>query len=329
MYKQDSPKYYIYNPDNGKRGKFVETVKSDEPKFVGPATDPIKMTFLRTNPFLYNPETALFPVLSIEEFLVNTGRQEIPFGDVIRNPDFTYGKRKKIIKKAFKTWNKDYNSQKDTAFIENDKTVEVIGEVSSLKFSLKSKLLLCFLFIFTVLVVGTNSYIWSRFTSSPIGSYFHRILLGMYESSTWLKVIGNLSVYIILVSIFYSFIYSLISRDFSRNYRLAQSYLDRSERTISRSYKKKWRKARKYYLKSISKTKNPYFPPLEIESVQEGEINIAVFKQICQVLVDRAYKYKKSKPFITGLKNVLMTLCIVGAGILFVFIIFNLILSIF
>jgi hypothetical protein len=102
MYKQDSPKYYIYNPDNGKRGKFVETVKSDEPKFVGPATDPIKMTFLRTNPFLYNPETALFPVLSIEEFLVNTGRQEIPFGDVIRNPDFTYGKRKKIIKKAFR-----------------------------------------------------------------------------------------------------------------------------------------------------------------------------------------------------------------------------------
>lgn len=329
MFKQQaSPKYYVYNPD-GKQKKFVETSAIDIPDFVGPQIDPAKQRFLKTNPFLYNPETADFPVLSIEDFLVKVGKNEIALGDVIRNPEISYSKRRRIIKNAFRLWNKDYNNKKNSAFIDNERTVEVISEVTSLKFSWKSKLLLAVLLFFTVFMIGFNSYLWDKFSLTIVGNYFYLVINRMYTATAWLRVVGNLSVYLILITIFYSLIYNLISKDFSKNYRLAKTYLDRSENNISQSYKKRWRKARSYYLRAIKKHKNLYFPPLDIGSVQEGQMNIAIFQQICQSLIDRAYKYKKTKPIIKFFKHTLMILCIAGAGTLFIFLIYNIILSIF
>lgn len=321
-----SPKYYIYDDSEG-NGRFVETTYEDE-SFVVEA-DPLKTEYLRTNPFLYNPEKAKFPIFSIEDFLIKVGKEEMAFGDAIRNSEFSLLKRRRIVKKAFRTWNKSYSMAKTATFSESDKMVEVIGEVSALKFSWKLKLILCLLFVLTLFLSEINSYLWQSFALTRFGNYFHNVLFNMYSENIWLKTVGNLTVYIILFTIFYSSFYSMISRDFSRNYRLAQKYLDSSERSISRSYKKRWKNARRYYLKALRSYKTPYFPPLNIEEIQEGELNIDVFKQICQVLVDRAYKYKKSKPVLNVLKTVLMFLSISGSGTILVFTVFNMILSIF
>lgn len=306
-------------------------VKKEASQSINPLTsiDSGKATFLRGNPFLYNPQTAVYQINSLEEYLIKAGRIEMAFGDVIRNPEFSDSKRRKYVKKAFRKWNKDYNSKKKIAFSENDKIVEVIGEISYLKFSWKMKILLYFLFIFLLIVVGSSSYIWTFFARSSVGLYFQNVLNDLYSSFAWLQIVGNLSIYIILTSIFYASIYSIISKDFSKNYQLAQSYLNRSEKTISRTYTKKFRKARKYYLSHMRKRKNKYYPPLGIEEIQEGDMSIDIFRQICQVLVERSYRYKKSKPFVVGFRNVLILLSIAGAACLFVFLVYGMILTIF
>lgn len=328
MNKDYVSKYNVYEMQEGKPGKYVK-VKDDVTNNPYSNADPVKTSFLRGNPFMYNPETALYKITSLEEYLIPVKKSEIAFGDAIRNPQLSESKRKKLIKKAFKIWNKDYLKQKAIAFTENDKIVEVIGEVSYLKFSWKSRILLYALFVFSLLMMGVNSRIWEFFARSGIGTYFHNLLLDLYQRFGWLKTIGSFSIYIILLSIFYASVYSIISRDFAKNYRLAQSYLDRSEKTISRSYRSRWKKARKYYLSFIRKKNNLYFPPLEISSVQEGQVNIAIFKEICQVLVDRAYKFKKSKPFIIAFRNIFIFLSIGLAATLFAFLIYGLILFIF
>ncbi|MGI6768027.1 MAG: hypothetical protein ACOX43_02890 [Bacilli bacterium] len=327
MNKKASPKYYIYAESEGKNGRFVETTY-EEKKYVI-EEDPLKTAYLKTNPFLYNPKKAQFPIFSIEDFLIKVGKEEMAFGDAIRNTEFSLPKRRRIVKKAFRTWNKSYSIAKTATFSESDKMVEVIGEVSGLKFSWKLKLLLCCLFVVTLFLNEINSYLWKSFTLTGFGNYFQNVLMNMYSENVWLKIVGNLTVYIILFTIFFSSIYSLISKDFSRNYRLAQKYLDSSERSISRSYNKRWKNARRYYLKALRNSKRPYFPPLDIEEIQEGELNIDVFKQICQVLVERAYKYKKSKPVLNVLRNVLMFISIVGSGTILIFTVIHMVLSIF
>ncbi|NLD26232.1 MAG: hypothetical protein GX661_02605 [Acholeplasmataceae bacterium] len=324
----NASKYNVYEIKDGKPGKYVK-VRNDEIENPIGNIDPVKASFLRGNPFMYNPETVLYKITSLEEYTIPIKKKEMAFGDAIRNPQFSVSKRRKLIKTAFKTWNKDYLKQKNNAFTENDKIVEIIGDVSYLKFSWKIRILLYALFLFSILMMGINSQLWDFFARSSVGSYFRNVLMNLYQSFEWLKIIGNIAIYIILLSIFYASIYSIISRDFAKNYRLAQSYLDRSETTISRSYRNRWKRARRYYLSSIKKKKSLYFPPLDISAVQEGQINITIFKEICQVLVDRAYKFKKSKPFIIAFRNIIIFLSIGLAATLFVFLIYGLIMSIF
>ena len=69
----------------------------------------------------------------------------------------------------------------------------------------------------------------------------------------------------------------------------------------------------------MRKRKNKYYPPLGIEEIQEGDMSIDIFRQICQVLVERSYRYKKSKPFVVGFRNVLILLSIAGAACLLCF----------
>ena len=51
----------------------------------------------------------------------------------------------------------------------------------------------------------------------------------MYQNFSWLKIVGNVGIYISLTLIFYSTIYSFIIKDFRKNYKLAQDFLTSSE----------------------------------------------------------------------------------------------------
>lgn len=293
------------------------------------SSETLLTNYLYTNPFLYNPETTNVVVHSIEDFMIAVKSDNIALGDVVRNPKYSPHQRKKIINKAFKNWRKEYLVKKNQTFKENDKVVEIIGEISYLDYSWKTKLIIGLIFVLLLFLVVTDSLIWNLIKQGSFGYLFYNSLVMMYENMNWLKLLGNIGIYLSLILIFYSTIYSFIIRDFRKNYKLAQSFLTNSEVTISREFNKKYRKARKYYVKRVNNKKYPFFPPLSIEEVQEGKVNITIFNEICKATIDRAYIVKKSKPYITAMKKILQFSGFACAGIIVVMSIYNLIINIF
>jgi hypothetical protein len=288
-----------------------------------------KLQFLKGNPFLYNPATAPYQISSLEDYIISAKKEDIAFGDVIRNPRFSPRTRKKILKKAFKTWNKDYSEKKSVAFTESDKLIDVIGEVKYLQYSWKMKLISIVLFFVMLFIIGTDSYLWERLKMGSFGYFLSQALIQMFETSYFLKAIANITIYVILILIFYLTAYGYISKDFRRNYQLSQEYLKESEKKISFEYRRKFRKARRYYLSLINRKKQPYFAPLSIEEIEEGEVNITTFNTICKVTVDRAYRFKKQKPYIIFVKNILLLASIVGSLVVFAFSVYHILLNIF
>lgn len=285
--------------------------------------------YLYTNPFLYNPDTTDVVVHSIEDFMVDIKNEKIAFGDVIRNPRFKPKQRKKIIKKAFKSWKEDYLFKKNQTFKENDKVVEIIGELKFFEYSWKTKLIIALVFLFLLFLVVTDSFIWNQLKQFNVGYIVYKSITTMYEKTSWLKIVGNVGIYVNLVLIFYSSIYAFIIRDFKNNYKLAQSFLNSSEKTISREFKRKFKKAKNYYLKRVNNNKYPFFPPLSIEEVQEGKMNITIFNEICKATIDRAYVVKKTKPYIKALNVILQFSGYACLGIILSMSIYNIILNIF
>lgn len=291
-------------------------------------TDSAKMLFLRGNPFMYNSKTTAYPITSLEEYLIKVRKQEMAFGDVLRNPEFTRRKRRKLIKQAFQTWDKQYNSQKKTVFTENEKTVDVIGDVNFMKISLGMKILIIFLFTLMIFMISTDSFLWERIAQRNFGFKIYNLLIGIFEGALWLRIVGNLTVYLLILFIFYAAIYTLISTNYVKEYKMAQDYLKRSEKTISRQYKKKYQKARKYYLSYIN-SKKQFIAPMDIKAVEEGQVNIATFDRVRQVTVDRAYKLKKSRPIYVGIKNIFLFLSVGGSATVIGYALFKMILSVF
>lgn len=261
--------------------------------------------YLHSNPFLYNPELNPLIVYSIEDFIVHYKYEKYALGDVIRNPKFTIRQRKKIVKRSFGDWKKEYNLKKNKAFKENDKVIEVIGDVTYIEYTFIQKILLLLVFIGLLFLVVTDSLIWSWIKTGGFGYNIYQTIYNMYIDMPWLKIVGNVGIYLSLLLIFFSIIYTIIIKDFRKNYALAQSFLTNSESSISRDFNKKYKKARRYYLKRVDNVKHPYFPPLEMEEVQEGKMNITIFKDICDSIIDRAYKIKKMKPYIVFLKKII------------------------
>mgnify|MGYP000872857325 CR=1 FL=1 len=339
MHKDVFPKIQVYEP--GKNNKFVKST-SDHPHLdeIGPAVnlfeangvvqnDSAQTAFLRGNPFLYNSKTSPYQAFSIEDYLIKIKKEEIAFGDVVRNPRFSTYKRRRIVKRAFKTWNNDYLFKKKTTFKENEKVVEIIGEINYLKFPTKLKIILYCMFALLLFLVGTKSFLWGKMIHGNFGYHVNSTLIKMWSSKYYMVIVANISIYLTLLLIFFSTIYTFIIKDFRRNYHLAQNFLENSEVTISRDYQKKYRRARLYYLKNINKKKRPYFPPLDISEVEEGEVNIQIFNDICQATINRAYFVKKSKPYLIAVKNILVYLSMGGSIFVIVMTLYYLVISFF
>src|SRR5690606_32470412 len=119
--------------------------------------------------------------------------------DVVRNPKYSPHQRKKIINKAFKNWRKEYLVKKNQTFKENDKVVEIIGEISYLDYSWKTKLIIGLIFVLLLFLVVTDSLIWNLIKQGSFGYLFYNSLVMMYENMNWLKLLGNIGIYLSLI----------------------------------------------------------------------------------------------------------------------------------
>jgi len=270
---------------------------------------------LRGNPFLYK-DNRNSEIYSIEDFLVVYKRKEILLGEVIRNNNYPLKTRKRIFKKAFKLWYKDYTKKKNQTFRENFRTIEVIKGIGNVKFPVLMELAIWIMFIAMIFIIGIDSQLWNNISSGNFGLFLQTALNSMYNSSPWLKTIGYATVYILMVLIVYSLFFHTVIKDYKRYYQKSRCYLDDSENQINRDFKKKRKKVYKYYKRNLKKN-NPYFPPLSIKEVQEGEVNIATFNTISKATVNKSYRLMKFEPILKYIKKILLFLCI--GGFLFVY----------
>ena len=290
--------------------------------------DEAKAIFLRSNPFMYNSKTAAYHVDSLEEFLVKVKKDEYALGDIVRNPEFTKSKKKRLVKKAFKDWDKQYSTQKRTVFNESDRTIEVIGDVNFMNIPFGMKLLIIFLFALMVFIISQDSFMWDKIAQSNFGLKIHQGFVDLFNTSSWLSMVANLTVYVLVVFIFFTTIYSMVSTDFVKDHKLAVAYLKKSEKTINRNYKKKFQKARAYYLGMVS-AKKRFNPPYDVKNVEEGHVNITTFESIRKVAIDRAYLLKKRRPLYVGLKNIFLFLSVGGALTVIGYSLFKIVISLF
>jgi hypothetical protein len=290
--------------------------------------DPARIQFLRGNPFSYNSKKSAFQVSSIEDYLVKVRREDLALGDIVRSSNFKKSKKKTIVKHAFRNWEKQYNSQKKHVFDESDRTIDVIGDVNFMNIPFGTKMMIFGLFILMIFMISPNAFFWQKIAESGFGYRINQLLISTYQSTSWLKIVGNLTVYILIIFIFYASIYSMVSMDFVKDHKMAVDYLKRSEKIISKQYKKKSQKARKYYLSMITSHKK-HIQPMDMKEVEEGRVNITTFDNIRKISIDRAYKLKKSRPIYIGLKNLFLFLSIGGSATVIGYSLFKMVMSLF
>ncbi|HHZ17943.1 MAG TPA: hypothetical protein GX390_01525 [Acholeplasmataceae bacterium] len=321
MARPEKPNISVYELDAS--GKYVKSRESEpaiavqDSAIVTSEMSEEKARILRGNPFMYNPETSAVSVYSLEDFLVTYKKKEYVLGDVIRNPAFPLRIRRKIFKKNFKAWHKDYVKNKRRVFRENYRTVEVVKSIGNVKFSIYVELAIWAMLVAMVFITGIDSPLWERIAQGRFGLFMKTTLTAMYASASWLRIVANISIYLLVALIFYSLFFRLIIRDYRKYYRAAHDYLDRSETKINRDYKKKRKKAYRYYLRYLKKNASMYYPPLDISEVQEGEVNIRVFDIVSKATVNKSYRIMKWEPFLKITKTALLFLSIAGLVIVY------------
>ena len=281
------------------------------------------------NPFLYNPSKQDIDVYSIEDFFTSYKGNKLSLGEMIRNPDYSLASKKRVVRKTFKRWHKEYLKTKKNAFSESYRSIKVIKGVGETKFSFLKTLLVWILLLGMVFITEIDSVLWNAITKGSFGIFLKSSLDNMYDKFNWLKIIGNTTIYLLVFLVVYSLFFQAFIKDYKKYYNRSQKYLNNSENKINKEYRKKRKKAYKYYIKSLRKGFSLYFPPLDIKEVQEGEINIAVFNEVSRATVDKSYYVMKLEPFLKVLKNILFFLCVIGSIFLYAYSIIMIIIAAF
>lgn len=282
----------------------------------------LRNEFLRGNPFFYNSLNASVKVHSVEDYLIKYKRREIAFGDVIHNEDVRFFMKKRIVKKHFKIWHKGFMKEQKVVTKKNMNIVEVIGGIEYLGIKWLYKLLMMFGFVLLLIIMNPKSQLMNLFASRKFGRTIQNSIINSFTSTSWIQIVGNISLYMLLVLILYSSIHNSILKDYTKSYGFAKNTLERSKNQIRKDHKKKYKSVRKYYIKNINK-KKILFPPFKIEDIQQGKVNFEYFEDVTTKIVDRANKLKKTRWIYISTKTLLTVLSLAGGTTVLVFILYK------
>lgn len=302
-------KYEIYDQE------VVQKINGQE------VDDLVKKVFLRGNPFLYNLNNSNMGIVSIEEYQVLFKGEEKTFGEIIHNRDYSRFKRKRFVKKTLKNWKKDYLKIRDKTIEENLGAVELISEINTLKFNkvLKLLLLIILVMITGISIIGSGKYIFANEILYNISGVIINCLL----KNKMIRIINNISIYLLIITLIYSVFYNVCSKDFNHFYKTSKKVLSNAHYHLARDYKKKYANVRKYYLNGIKK--NLIITPYDIRLVGEGKTNLKMFEDISSATVVRARRFKNKKIFYIIIKHILVILSISLSVIEIVYVIYELI----
>lgn len=281
-----------------------------------------RLEFLKGNPFLYNPLNSPYIVSSIEDYQIKYKKDYKTFGSLVRNATFSRGRRKRIARKAFDFWDNDIKKAQEARVTTGASVIETSGNIKVKKFSVKIKLLLWLMLTILILI----NYLGNGFFVRTFGGDFFALMKSLintgFSTNSWLKIIMNITLYVIIITLIYAKYFNINIQDFKRITDSAHSMLDKNTRILDREYEKKIKKTEKYYVTNIYK-KNYTFPPYLMNMVCEGKIGNQTLDKISQEVIDKSSNFKKKKFWFQLFKNLLVLLSIIGTLLVIVYVVYE------
>ena len=105
-------------------------------------------------------------------------------------------------------------------------------------------------------------------------------------------------------------------------YRLSKNILKKAYEHVTKDYKRKYKKVRKYYLNKI-KENRVVFPGYDINLVGEGKENLEVYEEVSKATVEKARAFKNTKLIYIITKYILVILSMISSLLVIIYIIYE------
>lgn len=283
-----------------------------------------KIEFLKGNPFLYNPLNSPYIITSIEDYRIKYKKDYQAFGYLIRNATYSRYRRRRIAKKTFAYWEKDLKKAQETRVIESNSVIETSGDIKIKRFSTKFKLLLWFMLIILIFISSLANGLLVKTFGSNFFVQMENLLSNGFLLNSWIKIILDISLYLIIITLLYARYYNMNIQDFKRITDCAHFMLEKNTRLLEKEYEKKIKKAKTYYITNVLR-KNYTFTPYAMNLVCEGKIGNQTLEAISQAIIDKSSNFKKKKFWFTFSRNLLILLSIIGTLSVVVYVIYEVI----
>ena len=236
----------------------------------------------RTNPFLYNYNLeSPMSLHSIEDFYVKKGKKELSFRSLVRSNFYRRAKRKRILKKGFKTWDEEVNQKLldlqnyGTVQYNNNKWMQLPKiKVFGFMFNIIG-------FLFSIILVNESILMLG-------------VLEGVFKQITYLCILIFIGIF--FIGILINRIINTNARVFKKNKQCYNSEVAK----IMIDYKKKFKKTSKYYLKNMPKNANNFRS--EILLLDETSIQLNNIKKVEDIVADGSKQLIKSNKRSVGIK---------------------------
>lgn len=283
--------------------------------------------YLKGNPFLHTLDSN-FEINNLEQYYCFYKNQYIQMSDVIRNGQYRKFTQRKILNKNFKLWKKDYSQDKHETIKVVESTFAMIGDVKFNKFGPFKRLLLLLAFVLMMSIIYNQNELLIRVLGLKRGTAIVNSMDVYFDNNRWAIKFFNLSIYSIIGGFLYFKFRDTVLKDYQKNYNNARKILANSKSIINRDFKKKTRRAKKYYLNKVIRKPDKY-PPLKIENVCQTKVNLNKFEKISSTVVVKGASIKKRQWLFNTLNYFFVILSFIGTLSLIILIIFLLVKDIF
>lgn len=286
-----------------------------------------KSSYLKGNPFFHHLKQSPVSVDSIEEYYCTYKKNYISIEELVRYAEYKPRIKRKILKKNFAVWKKNYLNEKKHVFKGIDQTFTMLQELDMKESRLLKRLGYILLFVFLGMIHFNQIGVYELFFGSTNASRMQNAYSDIAGSLVFIPIVIS----IVFYSLFGWILIAHSTDAIQKKYRVDQVYgkslIEGSKSTLDKEFSKRYKKVFNYYMKRVI-TNAKRNPPLKMDKVcpPSSLENLEVIKN---KLVDDGAKLKKNLWLIKTSRFIFFHLSIYGAIAVLLFQVFIIVKGLF
>ena len=255
---------------------------------------------LQQNPFLVGDDLddPALDIKSVDEFTIARKGERIPLYLFLSLTDVRRGKKRKLIKRNFKIWKKEYLAKEKefTQKVRNQKTATKDKRVK--KFPFVTWLIYLFAF-FAVLVVFFNFAMFQKKAPGVYGFLFRvREITSTFYGEILLTALSLVLFFVLVYGIYQNRVLCFLNRKAKASSRQLSVLSDGAKR----AFRKKYKKAYRFYL---AKVDNPALDAYGLNNLLEPKYRFTQMEKLFDLDMENASNFAKSNKLFK-IKRILM-----------------------